>query len=179
MTVTFRRYHVVEQTARRRSTQKPRAIIRIVPATHEQFNCHFSLNSLNCQLKLTVYKLKTDSSLLISENWLKYDFTYFFNWNDGTVCKLNMCGNYRQSCRSYLRIRTCISGSLWHSEKKSKEHYDWEIKLATYKNLLEKIKEAESKATIDTVESKINTIRCTKGEGGSGPFIEISTYSMI
>lgn len=48
---------------------------------------------------------------------------------------------------------------LWHN--KSKEYHDREMKLEAYKNLLEKIKEVDSKATIDTVKSKINTIRCT------------------
>lgn len=35
------------------------------------------------------------------------------------------------------------------------------IKLAAYENILEKMKKVDSKATIDIVKSKINTIRCT------------------
>lgn len=48
---------------------------------------------------------------------------------------------------------------LW--QNKSKEYHDREMKFEAYKNLLEKMKEVDSKATIDTVKSKINTIRCT------------------
>jgi len=48
---------------------------------------------------------------------------------------------------------------LW--QNKSKEYHDRDLKLAAYKILLEKFKEVDSKATIDTVKSKINTIRCT------------------
>lgn len=48
---------------------------------------------------------------------------------------------------------------LW--QNKSKEYHDREMKLAAYENILEKMKKVDSKATIDTVKSKINTIRCT------------------
>ncbi|CAK1601696.1 unnamed protein product [Parnassius mnemosyne] len=48
---------------------------------------------------------------------------------------------------------------LW--QNKSKEYHDRERKSAAYKVLLEKIKEIDSTATIDTVKSKINTLRCT------------------
>ncbi|CAG4995274.1 unnamed protein product [Parnassius apollo] len=48
---------------------------------------------------------------------------------------------------------------LW--QNKSKEYHDRERKSAAYKVLLEKIKESDSTATIDTVKSKINTLRCT------------------
>ncbi|CAK1597851.1 unnamed protein product [Parnassius mnemosyne] len=48
---------------------------------------------------------------------------------------------------------------LW--QNKSKEYHDRERKSAAYKVLLEKIKEIDSTATIDTVKNKINTLRCT------------------
>jgi len=48
---------------------------------------------------------------------------------------------------------------LW--QHKSKEYHDRDLKLAAYKILEEKFKEVDPEATIDTVKSKINTIRCT------------------
>ncbi|KAL5239574.1 hypothetical protein ACI65C_006984 [Semiaphis heraclei] len=48
---------------------------------------------------------------------------------------------------------------MW--QNKSKDYHVRDLKLATYKILLEKFKEVDPKANIDTVKSKINTIRCT------------------
>lgn len=48
---------------------------------------------------------------------------------------------------------------LW--QNKSKEYHDRDKKSAAYKILLEKMKEIDTTATIDTVKNKINTMRCT------------------
>ncbi|CAK1585405.1 unnamed protein product [Parnassius mnemosyne] len=73
-----------------------------------------------------------------------------------------------------LRIRRKMTQTLWLAkfiesyrnepclwQNKSKEYHDRERKSAAYKVLLEKIKEIDSTATIDTVKSEINTLRCT------------------